>query len=405
MSLKAIKVSEVNRYIKRILSTDPLLYNIKVEGEISNFKHHTYSGHMYFTLKDDKSRLRCVMFNSDNKKLNLKLEDGMNIVAKGYISIYERDGSYQLYVKELNLKGTGDLYIAFEKLKKKLKQKGYFDDKFKKQIPYIPKKIGVVTSSTGAAVRDIITVIKRRMPCTEIVIYPVLVQGLKSHIEICEGLKYFDQREDIELIITGRGGGSLEELWAFNEEDVANTIFNLKTPIISAVGHETDFTIADFVSDLRAPTPSAAGELAVPRFDILDTKLNEFNKRLTFSMKNIIKEKKSSLEHIKRSKLFVKPLDIIDEYKQRNDYNLKDLLNRMENILTEDKSNLENLGAKLHSLSPLKVLSRGYSIPIDDNENVIKSVDEIEKEEKFNLLMKDGKIKAKVLGISKEEGS
>lgn len=397
MGLKPLKVSDVNRYIKKIITDDPILKNIKIEGEISNFKLH-YSGHMYFTLKDDKSKLKCVMFNGYSKNLNIKIEDGMNVIITGYISVYENDGSYQLYATNIEAMGIGDLYVAFEKLKNKLEKEGLFDASKKKKIPFLPMNIGVVTSSTGAAVKDIITVIKRRMPSTNIYIYPVLVQGTKAHIEICKGLNYFNSRDEIDIIITGRGGGSIEELWAFNEEDVARTIYNLDKPVISAVGHETDFTISDFVSDLRAPTPSAAGELAVPLKISLDDKLNLLYKNLTRISINSIKNRRLSLENIKyKSELLRFPYQLIDQKKLHLDNLFKELSDSTQKHITKRENTLNNLGIKLDALSPLKILSRGYSIVNTLDEKIIKSIDNTNINENICITLYDGNIEAKVL--------
>lgn len=400
MELKPLKVSEVNNYIKKILTSDPILYNISIEGEISNFKHH-YSGHMYFTLKDEKSRIKCVMFKSNNKGLNILLEDGINVIVSGYISVFERDGSYQLYVKEISAKGIGELFVEFEKLKKKLDSEGLFDAKHKKPLPFLPKKIGVVTSSTGAAIRDIITVIRRRSPLTEIILYPVLVQGQRAHVEICKGLKFFNTRNDIDIIITGRGGGSLEELWAFNEEDVARAIFTSKIPVISAVGHETDFTISDFVADLRAPTPSAAGELSVPQLEQLNYILRDILIKLVKIYKNYISKRKHKVEFVRNSRLFTEPLDVITQNKQKIDFMFKDLVIQIEKRTTEDKNKFEKLGSKLNAMSPLSVLSRGYSIPMNGNGTVIKSIDDVCLDEDLRLRLKDGSLSVKVLKIDK----
>ena len=262
MKLRALDISEANSYIKRILTNDPILYNLRVKGEISNFKVHS-SGNVYLSLKDEKSKLNCIIFKSNYDK-SLNLDNGVKIIATGYISVYERDGAYQLYINEVEIEGIGNLYIEFNKLKEKLKNEGLFDSKYKKQIPKMPRSIGVVTSPTGAVIRDIINVTKRRFPKVDIKLYPVNVQGDKSAEDICSGIEFFNRMENVDTIIVGRGGGSLEELWSFNEEIVAREIFKSKIPIISAVGHETDFTICDFVSDMRAPTPSAAAEIATP---------------------------------------------------------------------------------------------------------------------------------------------
>ncbi len=399
MELRALKVSELNKYIKKIFTNDPLLYNISVEGEISNFKHH-YSGHMYFTLKDENSRLKCVMFKNQNINLNMKLEDGMKVIASGYISVYEKGGTYQLYVKKIKTKGLGELYVQYEKLKKKLEAEGFFKKERKLKIPYLPKKVGVVTSATGAAIKDIITVIKRRMPNTDIYIYPVLVQGVKAGNEICRGLEFFDKKRSVDLIITGRGGGSIEELWAFNEENVARTIYNLKTPVISAVGHETDYTISDFVADLRAPTPSAAGELSVPDYIELRAKLSQYLNRMERTIYLSIKDKKERLEDINRNKLSILPIDKINNRRQELDVLFKDFSNNIKGNINTHRNRLDNLGSKLDALSPLAVISRGYTIALDKKGNSIKSINDVKKDQRINLRLKDGSIEANVLNIN-----
>ena len=402
MGVKPLKVSEVNQYIKRIFAGDFILSNINVEGEISNFKHH-YSGHMYFSLKDDKGKLKCVMFKSDNRLLNFDLKDGLRVVVTGYISVYEKEGDYQLYVKKIEKSGIGDLFIAFEELKDKLEKEGLFDPVHKKKLPYLPMKIGVVTSSTGAAIRDVITVIKRRFPLADILIYPVLVQGVQAPKEICEGLTYLNSIEDIDLIITGRGGGSMEELFAFNDESVARTIYNMEKPIISAVGHETDFTIADFVADLRAPTPSAAAELATPELSKLKESLEEKFARLSKNYNYIINDYNIRLEYIKRSLNYYSPFNQLKEKIQEQDNLFRKLNFFMETKLKNQKDKLNNIYTKLSFMNPTSSLDRGYSILLDQNENMITSTDNVSIDEEINLLMKDGMIKAKVVKINKGE--
>ncbi|WP_130807136.1 exodeoxyribonuclease VII large subunit [Senegalia massiliensis] len=403
MELKPLKVSELTSYIKQIISSDPILNKIKIEGEVSNFKHH-YSGHMYFTLKDNRSRLKCIMFNGDNKSLPFELEDGMKVIAEGYISIYERDGCYQLYVKEMKRDGIGDLYIKYEKLKKTLEYERLFEAIYKKEINTMPKNIGVITSSTGAAVKDIITVIKRRNPNINILIYSVHVQGIYSKDEICRGIKYFNSRNDIDTIIIGRGGGSIEELWSFNEEDVARAIYNSKIPIISAVGHETDFTISDFVSDLRAPTPSSAGELAVEDINFIEQRLENLNKNLNSSINRFIESKKSELNYYKKTRIFTEPIYYIDQYKQTLDFELRKLLVAKDNILKDKKVKLDNMRQKLNSLNPLNVLDRGFSYVEDNQNNVLKSVKNMNVGDIIKINFKDGQIKAKVIkSLLKEE--
>lgn len=396
MELKPFKVSEITQYIKRILMGDPLLYDVSVEGEISNFKLH-HNGNMYFTLKDDKSKIRCVFFNNNiDDNINL-LEDGMHVIVNGYISLYERDGSYQLYVRNIKRKGIGELFEAFEKLKKKLEAEGLFDAKNKIVINFIPKKIGVATSSTGAAIKDIISVVKRRMPCTEIIIYPILVQGEQAPTDICRAVKYFNTRDDIDLIIVGRGGGSIEELWAFNDERVARAIYDSRLPVVSAVGHETDFTIADFVADLRAPTPSAAGELVVPQIDELNYRLSSNLLSLINIFNQSIRTKKNELKYIYQKLLLNSPSNVLNNNRQRLDILLRDLIKAMNQSNSENKNKLNLLGNKLDSLSPLAVLNRGYSIATDKNGKIIKSIKEVSINDDINLTLSDGSLEVRVI--------
>lgn len=404
MELKALKVSEVNQYIKRILVSDPILFNINVEGEISNFTHH-YNGHMYFTLKDNNSRLKCVMFNNNQQQLKFKPEDGMKVIVTGYISVYERDGSYQLYAKNIRPKGLGDLYAAFQQLKENLEKEGMFDQKHKKRLPSMPLKIGVVTSSTGAAVRDIITVIKRRNPSIEILVYPVLVQGERAHVEICRGLKYFDNRSDIDVVITGRGGGSIEELWAFNEEDVARAIFNMRIPVISAVGHETDFTIADFVADLRAPTPSAAGEMSTLDLRELKSKLQDSMLRLDYIFKSYLNSKNNDVDMLKTKLLAYSPVNKLNENKNKIKNLSRDLIKAIRFNRDELRSKLDVLGGKLNTLSPLSTLDRGYTLTMDMNDKPIETINDLKVDDIVKIKLKDGKILSKVIEIDEERGN
>ncbi len=372
MDFKALKVSEVNNYIKRVLQNDMILSNISVEGEISNFKHH-YSGHMYFSLKDEKSRIKAIMFKGDNQALDFVPEEGKKVQATGYISVYEKDGEYQLYVRYMKEAGLGDLYLAFEKLKKKLDEEGLFSPDYKKDIPFMPKKIGVVTSSTGAAIRDIITVIKRRFPPCHILIYPSLVQGENAPKEIIRGLKYLDQREDVDLIITGRGGGSMEELFAFNDEELARTIFAMTTPVISAVGHEIDFTICDFVADLRAATTSAAAELSVPNgLDLkreLDSKIRQYNPLYN------LRYKKQDLDSLLR--------DL--------DYSFREKINIYKNDLIKIKGSLDLKNPKLG-------LDKGLGLILDEKGQRVRSIDQVSLGDKISIVLKDGSIYSKVEG-------
>ncbi len=402
MSVRHLKVSEVNNYIKKIFQTDMILSNISIEGEISNFKHH-YSGHMYFNLKDEKGKIKCVMFKSDNEKLLFHPKEGMKIIATGYISIYEREGDYQLYIRHIKESGVGDLYREFEDLKKKLKDEGIFDESHKKLLPSIPASIGVVTSATGAAVRDIINVIKRRYPPCNIVVYPSLVQGLDAPREIIRGLKYLDKREDIDLIILGRGGGSIEELFSFNSEDLARAIFHMKTPLVSAVGHETDFTIADFVADLRAPTPSAAAELCVPDIDHLNSNIKDIHDKLNSSIYRIISKNQREIEYLSKNIAYFNPLNGLREKEQELDGIFKDLNYAIGNKISRQKNQLNIMKSNLDFLDPSLAMKKGYGLLTNKDDKLIYSIKDINKGEDIYIDLKDGKIEAIVSSLKEEE--
>ena len=384
-------VSQVNKFIKQMVDKTPVLNNICIKGEISNFKRH-FSGHCYLTLKDDGGVLRAVMFKGVADKLDYEPENGMKVLAAGRISVYERDGAYQLYIEDLKRDGLGSLYEAYEKLKKQLESEGLFDASHKKPIPKFPKTVGVVTAKTGAAVRDIINVLNRRYPYAKVVLYPSLVQGENAAKNVCEAIEYFNEKNLADVLIVGRGGGSIEDLWAFNEEITARAIYNSKIPVISAVGHETDFTIADFVSDLRAPTPSAAAELAVPSAAELKNRFNDYLKRLVLAQKSVIVKKRSSLERIK-----LKNVDaLLDDYRLRFDNLLIQAQKSMKIVFERKKKILVQLSARMEAMSPLAVLSRGYSIAVDNDKNVIKSVNDINKDDEFELILSDGSKKCRV---------
>ncbi len=384
-------VSQVNKFIKQMVDKTPVLNNICIKGEISNFKRH-FSGHCYLTLKDDGGVLRAVMFKGVADKLGYEPENGMKVLAAGRISVYERDGAYQLYIEDLKRDGLGSLYEAYEKLKKQLESEGLFDASHKKPIPKFPKTVGVVTAKTGAAVRDIINVLNRRYPYAKVVLYPSLVQGENAAKNVCEAIEYFNEKNLADVLIVGRGGGSIEDLWAFNEEITARAIYNSKIPVISAVGHETDFTIADFVSDLRAPTPSAAAELAVPSAAELKNRFNDYLKRLVLAQKSVIVKKRSSLERIK-----LKNVDaLLDDYRLRFDNLLIQAQKSMKIVFERKKKILVQLSARMEAMSPLAVLSRGYSIAVDNDKNVIKSVNDINKDDEFELILSDGSKKCRV---------
>lgn len=389
-------VCELNNYIKDVIDNDMMLNNVYIKGEISNFKNH-YSGHMYFTLKDDKSLIKCIMFKSYTANLDFMPKDGMNVVILGSVSVFERDGVYQIYVKGMEEDGMGALYKAYEKLKEKLQNEGLFDEKYKKKIPMLPNSIGVVTSSTGAVIRDIINVTTRRFPKVNIKLYPSQVQGKEAAQTIVKGIEYFNSEKNVDLIIVARGGGSLEDLWPFNEEETARAIFKSEIPIISAVGHETDFTIADFVADLRAPTPSAAGELAVPSIDELVWKLQTSQRRLVMALKKKVSEDRNRYEVLKNGKIFKDPYDTIRTHTLTIDTFLKRMYNRVMIVIKDDKISLAKCASGLDKLSPLKTLLRGYSILEDGNGKIVKSVKELKEKDVVKIVLCDGEKKAEIL--------
>ena len=396
MKIRALDVSEANSYIKRILINDPILCNLKIKGEISNFKVHS-SGNVYLSLKDQNSKINCVIFRNDYDR-NLNLENGTKVIVSGYISVYERDGSYQLYIKHIEIAGIGNLYIEFNKLKEKLQKEGLFDYKYKKPIPKIPKSIGVVTSPTGAVIRDIINVTKRRYPKVHIKLYPVKVQGEGAKDEICEGIRFFNEIHKVDTIIIGRGGGSIEDLWAFNEEEVARCVFESKIPIISAVGHEIDFTICDFVSDMRAPTPSAAAEIATPDVDDLYFKLENIKSRMNKSLTNIVNYDEQKLKYT-----FNRINTILNDKIYDLDKIIEKLNNNIETRINKEEMNLKNLGSLLHNLSPLRTLDRGYSI-INKEDVVVNSVLKVSENDEIEVVLSDGSLDCTVNKINKKEG-
>lgn len=402
MRIKTLSISEVNQYIKRIIVSDPILSHIHVEGEISNYKFHS-SGHMYFTLKDKNSKINCVMFKSNCEKLKFVPEAGMSVICKGYISIYERDGQYQLYIEDMEPAGIGALHLAYQQLKDLLDKEGLFDNAYKKRIPTIPKKIAIITSPTGAAIRDIISIILRRFPKVELCVFPVLVQGEAATESLVRAIDLCNEIGTIDVAIVGRGGGSIEELWAFNEEKVARAIFNSNVPIISAVGHETDFTISDFVADLRAATPSAAAELVVPNILEVREYINSIEKRLIYSITTKINSFKQRLSLVENSYYFQNPLNPIYDNKQYIDELLQSLNRSLKIKMEFNERHLKYLGDRLNSLSPLSVFSRGYSIVSDTNESIVKSVDQVKVDEVLNISLIDGEISCKVIECIKGE--
>ncbi|MFS0601881.1 exodeoxyribonuclease VII large subunit [Peribacillus frigoritolerans] len=438
-----LSVSALTKYIKRKFDADPHLQNVYIKGEISNFKQHT-SGHMYFTLKDEKARLLSVMFAANNKGMKFLPENGMKVLVKGDISLYEAGGQYQLYVKSMAPDGVGDLYLAYEQLKKKLEGAGLFLTEHKKPIPQYPKSVGVITSPTGAALRDILTTIKRRYPIARIIVYPALVQGNNAAKSIAKAISMANARAESDVLIVGRGGGSIEELWAFNEEIVAESIYDSDIPVISAVGHETDFTIADFVADMRAPTPTGAAELAVPHLnEILERLMNRKN-RLTRSIQEAVNFERTRLTRMERSyafryphKMYEQKLEQLDKtmdrlgrtstryfMKKRDELNqLNDILKKqhpeqavknakdelqqhakvlrraMEAIYRHKSQQFVHITATLSALSPLKIMERGYGLVFAEDETLVKSTQQVSKGDKIAVSIKDGTLECEIKEI------
>lgn len=400
--MKPLTVTQVNTYIKALLDEIPHIKNIYICGEISNFKHYYNSGHMYFTLKDEKSQLKAVMFSNDNYSLKFQPENGMKVICFGQIGVYERDGVYQLYCRDMQPQGIGSLTVAFEQLKEKLEEEGLFRQEIKKPIPKYPKKIGVVTSKMGAAVEDIKNVISRRYPLCDIIIVPTLVQGDAASGDIVKSIKFLDSMGDIDTIIVGRGGGSLEDLWAFNTEEVARAVYECSTPIISAVGHETDYTICDFVSDLRVPTPSAAAELAVPDINELRLSLNNLYGGMEQAMHYKLLGLEDKLKALEQSACLNSKAGFYDNaIKTFNDYSDK-LNSSFKNVLNRKQYDLSVFAGKLDALSPLNVLSRGYSIATK-NSKVIKSTDDICVNDDLKITFMNGNANVKVFEVNSNE--
>ena len=394
MEYNPITVTELNLYIKDRFNEDEFLNNVLIKGEISNFKHH-YTGHMYFTLKDENSLIKCVMFKSYTANLKFVPKDGMKVLILGTVSVYERDGVYQIYCKGMQEDGFGSLHLAYEELKAKLEKEELFDSKYKKPIPKMPKCIGVLTSNTGAVIRDIINVSTRRNPNVNIRLLPVPVQGEGAAVKIAKAIKIMNEQKLADVIIVARGGGSLEDLWPFNEEIVARAIFESELPVISAVGHETDFSISDFVADLRAPTPSAAAELAVPNISDIILKLDNYNLRFKNALKKKIEVMRLRYEKCMMNRVFRNPLqNIQDKYVYIDRIN-KSMQMNITGKLQKDKTKMVELITKLDSLSPLKTLTRGYSL-VEKENKIIRSVKDIRVGDEVNIRLIDGNAKAKI---------
>ncbi|HLO12239.1 MAG TPA: exodeoxyribonuclease VII large subunit [Pseudoneobacillus sp.] len=442
-----LTVNALTKYIKRKFDADPHLQDVLVRGEISNYKQHS-SGHMYFTLKDEKARILAVMFSSYNKSMKFSPENGMKILIKGDISLYEPSGQYQIYIKEMQPDGVGDLFLAYEQLKKKLDEEGLFLLSRKKRLPPYPKTIGVITSPTGAAIRDIITTIKRRYPIANILILPALVQGGQAAASIVKAIEKANEKKDIDVLIVGRGGGSIEELWPFNEEIVARAIYSSSIPIISAVGHETDFTIADFVADLRAPTPTGAAELAVPHIDELHERILQRQSRLLRSMREKLSFQRARVDRIQKSyafryprKLYEQKMEQIDRLVDRltkgaitsNKLKMEELtyllkrLNRNHpnqllqkeqekysriqkrlvratlSVYQQKQREFQNVISTLDALSPLKIMDRGYSLVYTANHKLIKKVEQVQTNDVIKIQLNNGKMDCKVINVERSD--
>ncbi len=397
-----IGVTELNGYVKEILEAIPVFRTLRVRGEISNFKHHVQSGHFYFSLKDEGSVIKAVMFARDARRMRFMPESGMKVVVQGRLSVYERDGNYQLYVTEMEADGKGALYEAYEKLKKKLEDEGLFSDRYKKELPRFPKTVGVITSPTGAAVRDIINITGRRYPLAKIVIYPALVQGEGAARSLINGVKCFTETVRPDVAIIGRGGGSIEDLWAFNSEALARTIAASDIPFISAVGHETDFTICDFVCSMRAPTPSGAAEIAVPDVSELREKLNTLSGEIRGTVTRKLDALKEKISEIEKKRVISSPYGFIDE--RRRD--LDNVIDRLESgsrlIIGAKRERFMTLSGKLNALSPLAVLTRGYgAVYSSDGKKVITAAEDVSVGDTLKLRMSDGEVYAKATEVTK----
>ncbi len=398
---RVLTVTQLNEYIKAVIEGQPILRSLYIKGEVSNFTNHYKTGHFYFTLKDEGGLIRSVMFKGSADKLKFVPENGMRVIAHGRVSAYVRDGQYQFYADDMEPDGIGALYIAYEQLKAKLEKEGLFDVRYKKPLPKIPKRVGIITSPTGAAIRDIINVLGRRFPYAEGVLYPALVQGDGAPKQLIDGVRYFNETNRVDVIIIGRGGGSIEDLWAFNNEELAREIFASRIPIISAVGHETDFTICDFVSDRRAPTPSAAAELAVPETMELKQKILNIIGKMDILIMHNINRRRQRVEEIANKRVLNNPAYIVDDRRMHlMNYDSR-LESGMRYSLSLKKELFAKYTSKLEALNPMSVISRGYSAVFGDDGKLIKSVDQLEIGDKFNFKTVDGSVSAEVKGKTK----
>ncbi len=398
---KIITVTQINSYIKNMFQQDYLLSRIDVKGEVSNCKYHS-SGHLYFTLKDSGGTLSAIMFAGNVRNMNFRLCDGMQVVVSGRIEVYERDGKYQLYASKIIQDGVGDLYQKFEELKKYFSEMGYFEKEYKRPIPYFSKRIGIVTASTGAAIHDIMNISYRRNPYVSLTLYPALVQGDGAAESIVSGITTLDSM-NLDVIIVGRGGGSIEDLWAFNEEIVAEAIFNAHTPIISAVGHETDFTIADFVADLRAPTPSAAAELAVADISIIEQRIEGYRLMLLSLINQAVDNKRNIIDNYSMKLKYLNPLSKVNEKRIYLDTQKDKMDYIFTKRLREYRHQLEIYASRLHGVSPLEKLGQGYSYTENQSGKNVTSVNDIHKGELITVTVKDGAIISEVQEVKYNE--
>jgi exodeoxyribonuclease VII large subunit len=402
MFIKTLTVSALNNYIKKTMDSDFILNNLNIKGEISNFKLHS-SGHIYFSLKDEGSKINCIMFRSHASSLKFIPKDGEAVLVKGKVSVYEKDGTYQLYCQEMAQFGLGELYIKYQELKNKLEKQGLFDTQHKRPIPKYPRRVGVITSPTGAAIRDIINVSRRRNESIDVLIYPALVQGLNASEDIIKGIEYLNSLKDVDLIILARGGGSIEELWAFNDEKLAYAIYDSRKPIISGIGHETDFTIADFVCDKRASTPSAAAELAIPNADEIEIVLSSYKNKISSALNSYLTFLNNKVHNFNKALEFNSPMNyIINQYNYID--RLKDNINhKIKAILQTDKEQLSKMNAVINAHNPLKVLSKGYSLIEDIDGSIISELSVLKQKDKVRIRLKDGNTFARVQCLSDKD--
>ena len=395
MNEQSLTVSELNNLIKTLIDCEPMLNKVCVRGELSNYKIYP-SGHHYFTLKDSESSLRCVIFKSSASKLRFRPESGMGVTAFGRVSVFSRDGAYQLYCTDLIPEGTGDLQIAFEQLKAKLASEGLFDPEHKKQLPPFPKKIAIITSSAGAAVHDMIRILGKRWPMTKVILLPVRVQGVEAPPEIAGAIRYANKHKIADIIITGRGGGSIEDLWAFNDERVARAIYDSELPVISAVGHEPDVTISDYVADVRASTPSNAAEVAVPNAADMRELLENLGIRQSQAVRKKMITISSKLEELKKRRVLQTPMAYVDSKRAEFDYVKDKFIAAADRSNSAKRQDFVRLAASLDAMSPLKVLGRGYAIAADIRGELVRSIDDVKPDDKLRLCVNDGIIKCRV---------